>query len=50
MAQDISVGIINEIGDMGLGFRELDPKDNKIVNEANKNQTPQTTVINEENK
>ena len=47
MANDVSIGIINEIGDMGLGFRELDPKDNKIVNEANKNQSSETTIINE---
>jgi hypothetical protein len=48
MAQEI--GIINEIGDMGLGFDILEEKDAKAL-EAAQNPEPKTTVINEnENK
>ena len=49
MAQDI--GIINEIGDMGLGFRELTEPDAKKYQEATqKQETPNTVVVNEEKK
>ena len=51
MANDATIGVINEIGDMGLGWAPLPESDNKIVNEANKKQNAsETTVINEEKK
>lgn len=50
MANDVSIGVLNEVGDMGLGWRPLSEPDNKIVNEANKKDAPETTVINEEKK
>ena len=51
MANDATIGVINEIGDMGLGWKPLSGPDNKIVNEANKKQNAtETTVINEEKK
>jgi hypothetical protein len=34
MAEEIKYGIINEIGDMGLGYDDLTPEENKKVNEA----------------
>lgn len=30
---DNKIGVINEIGDMGLGFDELSDKDQKVYNE-----------------
>lgn len=42
-------GVINEIGDMGLGFRPLTEEDNKTVNEA-VNGDNNSQVINEDNK
>lgn len=44
-------GVLNEIGDMGLGFKPLNEKDNQMVNEAmNKEKQNNSQVINEENK
>lgn len=44
-------GVINEIGDMGLGFKPLTEKDNQTVNEAVMKEKQQTQqVINEEKK
>lgn len=48
MAQDI--GIINEIGDMGLGFRQLNESDAKKYEAATNKQDEKQTVINEEKK
>ena len=48
MAQDI--GIINEIGDMGLGFRQLNESDSKKLEAANDKQKENQTIINEEKK
>lgn len=49
MAQDI--GIINEIGDMGLGFRELSESDAKKYEAANQPKDKDSNVvINEEKK
>ena len=49
MAQDI--GIINEIGDMGLGFRQLNEADAKKYEAANTDkQKENQTIINEEKK
>lgn len=44
------IGVINEIGDLGLGFSELNEKDSKAYEEATKNKSDDTTVINEDNK
>lgn len=30
-------GIINEVGDLGLGFTPLNEQDNKVVNEQQQN-------------
>lgn len=34
------IGIINEVGDLGLGFSELSENEQKIVNENNKKDKP----------
>lgn len=49
MAKEI--GIINEIGDIGLGFNPLNDADSKKYAEATKSeQQPKTEVVNENNK
>lgn len=48
-----NIGIITEQGDLGLGFDDLNEKDQKSYNEAMKqqqNNDRNTTVINETNK
>lgn len=46
-----NIGIITEQGDMGFGFDPLNNKDQKVYNEATKNNggssSSNTTVINE---
>ena len=49
MANDVSVGLITEQGDLGLGFDPLNKQDAKVYAEA-MNKEPEATVINEENK
>ena len=39
MKDDVQYGVINEIGDMGLGFDEVTDKENKQINEAVEKQT-----------
>lgn len=33
---DKQYGVINEVGDLGLGFYEVDEKQNDIINESKK--------------
>ena len=48
MSQEI--GIINEIGDLGLGFKNLTPSDAKAYEAATQPQTPDNTVVVNEDK
>lgn len=54
MAKDATIGVINEQGyvvnNAGLGWSPLPEPENKIINEADKNQAASQTIINEENK
>lgn len=42
------IGILNEIGDIGLGFTPLQEKDAKAYEAATQPEAPADTVINED--
>lgn len=45
-----NIGIITEQGDLGLGFDDLNDKDQKAYNEAVNKENGNNTVINESRK